>query len=110
MRWKFIFAIPVICSTVAVAIWLLAIFVILQHSRQTHSEIMVFVVISALSPFVWGSIGAWFAYRHTANRRKLHALVVLLLSVCLTVVAYKVIDRRWHDQLFFDIMTVPDSL
>jgi branched-subunit amino acid ABC-type transport system permease component len=111
MRWKLIFAVPLICAIGAVALWLLAIVLILSYaSNKTSFWIALFLLISLLSPFVWGSAGAWFAYRHTANRRKLHALVVLILTVCFTFVAYRVIDRLWYDQLSFFRVRPGDTL
>ena len=88
----------------AVLTWLAAVFVIIHHTDQTTFLLHLLDIITLSAPVCWAAIASWFAYRHTAKRRKLQAILVCLFSLVLTFAGYKLIDHFWHDQLFFTLI------
>lgn len=99
---------PLVSALGGVATWLAAIFVIIHHTDQTRFQLSLLDIITVAAPIFWAAAASWFAYRHTARRRKLQALIVAVSSLSLTFAGYRIIDHFWHDQLFFTILKVPD--
>ena len=55
---------------------------------------------SALIPLVAAGAGGFFAYRHTARRRKLQCTITVVLTVIIVILVYAVGNTLAHDRFY----------
>jgi hypothetical protein len=57
-------------------------------SAQALARHNVVLLVSALLPLIAAALAGFFAYRHTARRRKLQSFLTTLLTILLVLLAY----------------------
>jgi len=87
MRWKLLITTSVVAAFVGFGLWCAITIGIFTSARSLARNDGV-LLASLLIPLIFALIAGFFAYRHTARRRKTQALITTLLVIFLTVVAY----------------------
>jgi MFS family permease len=99
MRWKLLITTSVVAAFVGFGLWC-AITIGIFGSARSLARNDGILPASILIPFVSALIAGYFAYRHTARRRKMQALITTLLAIFLTVVAYFVASVFAHNRFY----------
>jgi len=87
MRWKLLITTSVAAALVGFSVWCgLAIGVFGSARALARNDGL--LLASIMIPLTVAGAGGFFAYRHTARRRKLQALITILLAIFLTIVVY----------------------
>ena len=87
MRWKLLITTSAVAAFIGFALWcVVAIGFFGSATRLARNQAV--LLASVLIPLVFAALAAFFAYRHTARRRKMQALVATLLTILFAFVAY----------------------
>jgi hypothetical protein len=87
MRWKLLITTSAAAAFIGFALWcVVAIGLFGSVTRLARNDAV--LLASVLIPLVFAGLAAFFAYRHTARRRKMQALITTLLTILFAVLAY----------------------
>ena len=99
MRWKLVVLSSVAAAFIGVGLWSLLVILFFGSAwKLAHSNSN--LLASTLIPLGVAIFSGFFVYRHTARRRRLQAIVTVLLSVVLTPVAYVAFRALFHERLY----------
>ena len=99
MRWKLLVTTSVAAALVGVSLWcVLAIGVFGSARALARNDAL--LLASVVIPLAVAGSGGFFAYRHTARRRKMQALITTLLSIFLALVVYLAASSFAVDRLY----------
>ena len=99
MRWKLLITTSVVAAFAGFGLWCAITIGIFGSARSLARNDGV-LLASTLIPFVSALIAGFFAYRHTARRRKMQALITSVLAILLTVVAYFAASFFAHNRFY----------
>jgi branched-subunit amino acid ABC-type transport system permease component len=87
MRWKLLVMMSVLASLVGGALWSALVAALLGPAAVVarHDWLL---PLSFIIPFGIAVLAGYFVYRHTARRRKTHALIATLVTLFLIAVAH----------------------
>src|SRR5215471_21585562 len=87
MRWRLLIVTSVVAAIVGFGLWCaLAIVVFGSAGALARHDLM--LLGSFLLPLIIAAMAGFFAYRHTARRRKLQSFLTTLLTIVLVLLAY----------------------
>ena len=99
MRWKLVVLSSVAAAFIGVTLWSLLVVLFFGSAwKLAHSDST--LLASTLIPLGVAVFSGFFVYRHTARRRRLQAIITVLLSVFLIPVAYVAIRALFHERLY----------
>jgi hypothetical protein len=87
MRWKLILLTSLAAAIISVGLWS-AVTIGIFGSARAMARSDAVLLSSLIIPLAVVAYGAIFVYRHTANRRKLQALITICLALALTAATY----------------------
>jgi hypothetical protein len=87
MRWKLLVLVSLVAALIAVGLWS-ALAIALFGSARVLAQSDWRLLCSLLIPLGVTSYAGVFVYRHTAKRRKLQALIAIVLVLLLTAASY----------------------
>jgi hypothetical protein len=87
MRWRLLIITSILAALVAFVLWCVVAIGIFGSARALARHDLL-LLGSALLPLVVAATAGFFAYRHTARRRKLQSIITALLTLVLVIVAY----------------------
>jgi hypothetical protein len=90
MRWKMLIIASAAAAIIGFGIWS-AVVIGIYGSAASLARNDALLLASAVPPLVLSGLAGFFAYRHTARRRKLQGLITMLLALLLTIIAYAVV-------------------
>jgi hypothetical protein len=90
VRWKLLLAASLVASVVGAGGCYGLVYAVRRLS-QLHPSALTALVISELVPVAASVSAAVFVYRHTARRRKLQAVLTLLLGLALAQVLIRAV-------------------
>ena len=99
MRWKLVVLTSLIASFVAFSLWC-AYTLGVYGSAQIMARSDWRFIASTGAPIVMAFVTAFFVYRHTANRRKLQAVISALLTLMLAVDFYFAASMFFPDKFY----------
>jgi len=99
MRWKLLVTTSVAAALVGFSLWcVLAIGVFGSARALARNDAL--LLASIVIPLAVAGSGGFFAYRHTARRRKMQALITTLLAIFLALVVYLAASSFAVDRLY----------
>ena len=87
MRWKLLVLVSFVAALLALGLWS-AITIAVFGSARALARNDWLLLCSLVIPLGVATYAGVFVYRHTAKRRKLQALIAIVLTLILTVAAY----------------------
>ncbi|MFN2576825.1 MAG: hypothetical protein ABR607_03940 [Pyrinomonadaceae bacterium] len=99
MRWKLLLTTSVIAGLAGFLLWCALAIGVFGSARVLARNDGVLLASIAI-PLAVAGVGGLFAYRHTARRRKIQALVTTLLAIFLTLVVYLAASIFAVDRLY----------
>lgn len=99
MRWKLLITTSVVAAFAGFGLWCAITIGIFGSARSLARNDGV-LLATILIPFVSALSAGFFAYRHTARRRKTQALITTLLVICLTAAAYLAASAFAHNRFY----------
>jgi len=99
MRWKLLITTSIAAAVVAFSVWC-ALTIGLFGSARALARNDGLLLASIVIPIAVAGAGGFFAYRHTARRRKLQALITTLLAIFLTIMVYLAASVFAVDRLY----------
>ena len=102
MRWKLLVLVSLIAALIALGLWS-AIIIAVFGSARILAQNDWLLLCSLVIPLGVTAYAGLFVYRHTAKRRKLQALIAIVLVLFLTSAAYLIasgilVSRFSHPQ------------
>jgi uncharacterized protein YybS (DUF2232 family) len=102
MRWKLLVLVSFVAAVLALGLWS-AIIIAVFGSARILAQNDWLLLCSLVIPLGVTAYAGLFVYRHTAKRRKLQAVIAIVLVLLLTAVTYLiasgiVISRFYHPQ------------
>jgi len=98
MRWRLLLITSAVAALLGCGLWSAATIVFFGSARELARHDWLLPASIAL-PILFQVIAAVFVYRHTARRRKTHAVITVLLSLLLTPLAYLAVRSLLPDRL-----------
>jgi hypothetical protein len=92
MRWKLLVLVSLVAALLAIGLWS-AVTIAVFGSARALARSDWLLLCSLLIPLGVTAYAGVFVYRHTAKRRKLHALIVTVLVLLLTGASYLIASR-----------------
>jgi len=87
MRWKLLITTSAVAAFIGFGLWcVVTIGFFGSATRLARNDAG--LLASVFIPLVFAGLAAFFAYRHTARRRKMQALITTLLTILFAFVAY----------------------
>ncbi len=99
MRWKLLITTSIAAALVGFSVWC-ALAVGVFGSARALARHDGLLLVSIVIPLAVAGAGGFFAYRHTARRRKLQALITTLLAIFLTIIVYLAVSIFAVDRLY----------
>ena len=99
MRWRLIAIVSFVSGLFGFILWEIVIAVWIARMPRpvvTGNSLLVF---TSFVPFLSAAIAAFFVYRHTSRRRKLQALLSIVVTLILAVGSYFLGSRLFPQQL-----------
>lgn len=99
MRWRLIATVSLVSGLCGFILWEIVIAVSIARSPHpviTGNSLLVF---TSFIPFLWAAIAGFFVYRHTSRRRKLQALLSIVITLIITAGSYFFGSRVLPQQL-----------
>jgi len=94
MRWKLLIPTSVVASLVAGALWS-AIVAVLFGPAAVVARRDWLLPVSFVVPLGIAVWAGYFVYRHTARRRKIQAVITVILALFLTALIHFAIAHSW---------------
>ena len=98
MRWRLLITTSIAGALIGFSAWCAIAIGVFGSARALARNDGLFLA-SIMIPLAVAVAGGFFAYRHTARRRKLQALITTLLAIFLTVVVYLAVSIFAVDRL-----------
>src|SRR5262245_47286457 len=99
MRWRLIAIVSLVCGLCGFILWEIVIAVWIARSPRPVVTGNSLLVITSFIPFLSAAIAGFFDYRHTSRRRKLQALLSILIALMITTGSYFLGSRLLPQQL-----------
>jgi hypothetical protein len=99
MRWKLLITTSIAAALVGFSVWCVLAIGIFGSARALARNDGL-LLASIVIPLAVAGAGGFFAYRHTARRRKLQALITTLLAIFLTIAVYLAASIFAVDRLY----------
>ena len=87
MRWRLLLITSLMAAITGFGLWCAIVFGLFGSARALARHDLI-LLLSALLPLITAAAAGFFAYRHTARRRKLQSLLTTMLTILLVVLAY----------------------
>jgi hypothetical protein len=92
MRWKLLVLVSLVAALLALGLWSAVVIAVFGSARILPQNYWL-LVCSLVIPLGITSYAGVFVYRHTAKRRKLQALIAIVMVVVLTAASYLIASR-----------------
>jgi hypothetical protein len=97
MRWKLLITTSAVAAFIGFVLWcVVAIGFFGSATRLARNQAV--LSVSLLIPLVFAGLAGFFAYRHTARRRKMQALIATLLTILFAFLAYFAATALAHNR------------
>jgi hypothetical protein len=99
MRWKLLVLVSLVAALVAIGLWS-AVTIAVFGSARALARSDWLLLFSLLIPLGVTAYAGVFAYRHTAKRRKLQAVITALLTLMFTLDVYFIAWAVFPDRFY----------
>ena len=99
MRWRLIATVSVVSGLCGFILWEIVIAVWIARSPRPIATGNSLLVFTSCIPFLWAGIAGFFVYRHTSRRRKLQALLSIVITLIIAAGSYFLGSRLLPQQL-----------
>jgi len=97
MRWRLLIVTSILAAVGGFGLWCVVAIGIFGSARALARHDFL-LLVSALIPLIATGVGGFFAYRHTARRRKLQSMITAILTILLVLVFYFVAATLTNDR------------
>jgi hypothetical protein len=99
MRWKLLVLVSFVAALLALGLWSAVIITVFGSARVLAQNDWL-LLCSLVIPLGVTAYAAVFVYRHTAKRRRLQALIAIVLVLFLTAVSYVIAAGLFVSRLY----------